>query len=185
MVRFDIDATTAEVSIYLVPGRAGRPGSAAWPAAEAWLGETRPALDTRLPRCLATIAPRIGFTGCAAFAANALSQEDSPMNKTIDIGGRLVGWTIGLLFVIAEMSATTTSRSIALEIVEAAAASGAHALKIQTYMPDFTMTLGVPQRAIGLFVAHGIANSIDRAVSREATIHRWDIEKFHVSDSKK
>jgi pseudaminic acid synthase len=49
-------------------------------------------------------------------------------------------------FVIAEMSGNhNQSLQRALEIVEAAARSGAHALKIQTYTPD-TMTLDLDER---------------------------------------
>lgn len=49
-------------------------------------------------------------------------------------------------FVIAEMSGNhNQSLARALEIVEAAARSGAHALKIQTYTPD-TMTLDLDER---------------------------------------
>ena len=49
-------------------------------------------------------------------------------------------------FVIAEMSGNhNQSLDRALEIVEAAAKSGAHALKIQTYTPD-TMTLDLDER---------------------------------------
>jgi len=49
-------------------------------------------------------------------------------------------------FIIAEMSANhNQSLDRALEIVEAAAKSGAHALKIQTYTPD-TMTLDLDER---------------------------------------
>ncbi len=49
-------------------------------------------------------------------------------------------------FVIAEMSGNhNQSLERALEIVEAAARSGAHALKIQTYTPD-TMTIDVNER---------------------------------------
>lgn len=49
-------------------------------------------------------------------------------------------------FVIAEMSGNhNQSLSRALEIVEAAAESGAHAIKIQTYTPD-TMTLDLDER---------------------------------------
>lgn len=57
--------------------------------------------------------------------------------------------TIGLghpPFVIAEMSGNHNgSLSRSLEIVEAAAKAGAHALKIQTYTPD-TMTLDLDER---------------------------------------
>ena len=49
-------------------------------------------------------------------------------------------------FVIAEMSGNhNQSLERALEIVEAAAKTGAHALKIQTYTPD-TMTLDIDER---------------------------------------
>jgi pseudaminic acid synthase len=49
-------------------------------------------------------------------------------------------------FVIAEMSGNhNQSLDRALAIVDAAAASGAHALKIQTYTPD-TMTLNISER---------------------------------------
>ena len=49
-------------------------------------------------------------------------------------------------FIIAEMSGNhNQSLKRALEIVEAAAKSGAHALKIQTYTPD-TMTLDLDER---------------------------------------
>jgi pseudaminic acid synthase len=63
----------------------------------------------------------------------------------IDIGGRMIG--IGNKpFVIAEMSGNhNQSLERALEIVEAAAKSGAHALKIQTYTPA-TMTLDIDER---------------------------------------
>ncbi|WP_200832410.1 hypothetical protein [Cognatazoarcus halotolerans] len=88
------------------------------------------------------------------------------MNKTIDIGGRLVGRD-HRPFVIAEMSGNhNQSLDRALEIVEAAAASGAHALKIQTYMPD-TMTLGDTATGYRFVCGAWSANSIDRAVSRK------------------
>jgi pseudaminic acid synthase len=52
----------------------------------------------------------------------------------------------GTPFVIAEMSGNhNQSLERALEIVEAAAKTGAHALKIQTYTPD-TMTLDLDER---------------------------------------
>jgi len=61
-------------------------------------------------------------------------------DQDIDIGGRLVGQRHHP-FVIAEMSGNhNQSLDRALQIVEAAARSGAHALKLQTYTAD-TMTL--------------------------------------------
>ena len=64
---------------------------------------------------------------------------------TVIIGNRSIGQN-HLPFVIAEMSGNhNLSLERALEIVEAAAKTGAHALKIQTYTPD-TMTLDLDER---------------------------------------
>lgn len=61
------------------------------------------------------------------------------------IGNREIG-TGHAPFIIAEMSGNhNQSLDRALEIVEAAAKTGAHALKIQTYTPD-TMTLDLDER---------------------------------------
>ncbi|MEC5162234.1 pseudaminic acid synthase [Janthinobacterium sp. CG_23.3] len=61
------------------------------------------------------------------------------------IAGRPIG-TGQAPFVIAEMSGNhNQSLARALEIVEAAARTGAHAIKIQTYTPD-TMTLDLNER---------------------------------------
>jgi pseudaminic acid synthase len=67
-------------------------------------------------------------------------------NRTkINIGGRTIGHGQPP-FIIAEMSGNhNQSLERALEIVEAAAKTGAHALKIQTYTPD-TMTLDLDER---------------------------------------
>jgi pseudaminic acid synthase len=63
----------------------------------------------------------------------------------IEIAGRKVGAS-STPFVIAEMSGNhNQSLERALEIVEAAAKTGAHALKIQTYTPD-TMTIDLDER---------------------------------------
>ncbi len=63
----------------------------------------------------------------------------------IKIAGRSVG-AGEMPFVIAEMSGNhNQSLERALEIVEAAANTGAHALKIQTYTPD-TMTIDLDER---------------------------------------
>jgi pseudaminic acid synthase len=62
---------------------------------------------------------------------------------------KIAGRTLGVdspPFIIAEMSGNhNQSLERALEIVEAAAKTGAHALKIQTYTPD-TMTLDLDER---------------------------------------
>lgn len=63
----------------------------------------------------------------------------------ISIGGRKIG-AGEPPFVIAEMSGNhNQSLERGLEIVEAAAKAGAHALKIQTYTPD-TMTIDLDER---------------------------------------
>jgi len=66
-------------------------------------------------------------------------------NQEFKIADRLIG--VGSPpFIIAEMSGNHNhSLERALEIVEAAARSGAHALKIQTYTPD-TMTIDIDER---------------------------------------
>lgn len=67
------------------------------------------------------------------------------MTEEFKIAGRMIGQNHAPL-VIAEMSGNhNQSLERALEIVEAAAKSGAHALKIQTYTPD-TMTLDLDER---------------------------------------
>ena len=66
-------------------------------------------------------------------------------SKNINIGGSVIGLQHPP-FVIAEMSGNhNQSLERALEIVEAVAKTGAHALKIQTYTPD-TMTLDLDER---------------------------------------
>ena len=68
------------------------------------------------------------------------------MMNVIEIGGRAIGQEQPP-FVIAEMSGNhNQSLERALEIVKAAARSGAHALKLQTYTAD-TMTLDISEGA--------------------------------------
>lgn len=65
--------------------------------------------------------------------------------KSIQIAGRHIGPN-HTPFIIAEMSGNhNQSLERALEIVEAVARTGAHALKIQTYTPD-TMTIDLDER---------------------------------------
>lgn len=67
------------------------------------------------------------------------------MGHTFNIAGCLIGRGHAP-FIIAEMSGNhNQSLERALDIVEAAAKTGAHALKIQTYTPD-TMTLDLDER---------------------------------------
>lgn len=67
------------------------------------------------------------------------------MSKIIKIADKFIGHNLPP-FVIAEMSGNhNQSLARALEIVEAVAKTGAHALKIQTYTPD-TMTLDLNER---------------------------------------
>ncbi|PIT76124.1 pseudaminic acid synthase [Limnohabitans sp. B9-3] len=67
------------------------------------------------------------------------------MTNILKIAGRSIGRGSSP-FIIAEMSGNhNQSLERALEIVEAAAKTGAHALKIQTYTPD-TMTLDLDER---------------------------------------
>jgi len=67
------------------------------------------------------------------------------MAESIKIDDRLIGKKYPP-FVIAEMSGNhNQSLGQAMEIVEAAARSGAHGLKIQTYTPD-TMTIDLDER---------------------------------------
>jgi pseudaminic acid synthase len=70
---------------------------------------------------------------------------ENKIMKSIEIAGREIGLSHPP-FIIAEMSGNhNQSLERALEIVESAAKTGAHALKIQTYTPD-TMTLDLNER---------------------------------------
>src|SRR5688572_20388359 len=77
------------------------------------------------------------------------------MSGPIRIAGRCIGREFPP-FVIAEMSGNhNQSLDRALAIVDAAARSGAHALKIQTYTAD-TMTLDIKDREFRISDPHSL-----------------------------
>jgi len=90
----------------------------------------------------------------------------------------IAGRTIGLEappFIIAEMSGNhNQSLARALEIVEAAAKTGAHALKIQTYTPD-TMTLDLDEREFHISDAKSLwaGTSLYKLYSQAYTPWEW------------
>ena len=94
--------------------------------------------------------------------------------KTIQIAGRDIGPNHPP-FIIAEMSGNhNQSLGRALEIVEAAAKAGAHALKIQTYTPD-TMTLDLDEREfhIGDSKSLWAGNSLYKLYGEAYTPWEW------------
>ena len=94
--------------------------------------------------------------------------------KTIKIAGREIGPNHPP-FVIAEMSGNhNQSLERALEIVEAAAKTGAHALKIQTYTPD-TMTLDLDEREFHIGDSNSLwaGNSLYKLYGEAYTPWEW------------
>lgn len=80
-------------------------------------------------------------------------------------------------FIIAEMSGNhNQSLDRALEIVEAAAKSGAHALKIQTYTPD-TMTLDLNEREFYIADADSLWKGKSLHQLYEEAYTPWDWHK--------
>ena len=95
-------------------------------------------------------------------------------NSEIIISGRTIGLSQSP-FIIAEMSGNhNQSLERALEIVEAAAKSGAHALKIQTYTPD-TMTLDLDEREFHISDPNSLwaGTSLYRLYSAAYTPWEW------------
>lgn len=92
----------------------------------------------------------------------------------ITIGNRKIG-TGETPFIIAEMSGNhNQSLERALEIVEAAARTGAHALKIQTYTPD-TMTLDLDEREFHISDSSSLwaGTSLHKLYSQAYTPWEW------------
>lgn len=101
------------------------------------------------------------------------------MNRIIDIGGRLVGEQ-AKPFIIAELSGNhQRSFAVAIKMIEAAAASGADAIKLQTYTAD-SMTLNLSE---GEFVIaekeslwHG--RTLHSLYQEAATPYEWHEKLF-------
>jgi N-acetylneuraminate synthase len=94
--------------------------------------------------------------------------------KTIKIAGREIGPNQPP-FVIAEMSGNHNhSLERALEIVDATAKTGAHALKIQTYTPD-TMTLDLDEREFHISDSKSLwaGNSLYKLYGEAYTPWEW------------
>ncbi len=92
----------------------------------------------------------------------------------ISIAGRLIGRSQPP-FVIAEMSGNhNQSLERALKIIEAAAKTGAHALKIQTYTPD-TMTLDLDEREFHISDPNSLwlGNSLYKLYGDACTPWEW------------
>lgn len=99
--------------------------------------------------------------------------------KSINIGGRLIG-VEETPFIIAEMSGNhDQSLEKALNIVEAAAAAGADALKIQTYTAD-TMTLNHDQGEFFIYESDSLwrGNSLHQLYSKAYTPWEWHASIF-------
>ena len=95
-------------------------------------------------------------------------------SQEINIAGRKIGAN-HQPFVIAEMSGNhNQSLERALEIVEAAAKTGAHALKIQTYTPD-TMTLDLDEREFHISDPNSLwaGNSLYKLYGEAYTPWEW------------
>ncbi|MEH0936221.1 pseudaminic acid synthase [Micromonospora psammae] len=96
------------------------------------------------------------------------------MTATVKIGPHAVG-TGERPFVVAEMSGNHNgSLDRALAIVDAVAASGAHALKLQTYTPD-TITIDVDTPAFRISDGHGLwgGENLYRLFARAHTPYEW------------
>ena len=86
------------------------------------------------------------------------------MSETIMIAGHAIGRS-HQPFIIAEMSGNhNQSLDRALAIVDAAAKSGAHALKLQTYTAD-TMTLEPQPRRVLYRRSQQPVDAVDRSTS--------------------
>ncbi|NVK57583.1 MAG: pseudaminic acid synthase [Alteromonadaceae bacterium] len=111
-----------------------------------------------------------------------MSQTDAP--ETIIIGGRQIGGQ-HTPFIIAELSGNhNQSLDTAKAMVKAAAESGAHAIKLQTYTAD-SMTLDVTEKGFVIeeqdSLWHGA--SLYSLYQKAATPYDWHAELFDYAKS--
>ncbi len=95
-------------------------------------------------------------------------------NTEVNIVGRFIGQNHSP-FIIAEMSGNhNQSLERALDIIEAAAKAGAHALKIQTYTPD-TMTIDLDEREFHISDPNSLwaGNSLYKLYGEAYTPWEW------------
>ena len=98
------------------------------------------------------------------------------MVKEVKIADKIIGGDYPP-FIIAEMSGNhNQSLERALHIVEVAAKTGAHALKIQTYTPD-TMTLNLDEREFHIGDPHSLWSGSSLYKLYEAAYTPWDWHK--------
>ncbi|WP_416305811.1 pseudaminic acid synthase [Neptunicella sp. SCSIO 80796] len=94
--------------------------------------------------------------------------------KDLDIGGRLVGAS-HKPFIIAELSGNHSQRlDLAIQMVEAAAAAGADAIKLQTYTAD-SMTLDVQSKGFVIEEQDSLwyGESLHALYQKAATPYDW------------
>ncbi|MBC3765033.1 pseudaminic acid synthase [Neptunicella marina] len=98
---------------------------------------------------------------------------------TIDIGGRQIGQGYEP-FIIAELSGNHSQQyDLALQMVEAAAKAGAHAIKLQTYTAD-SMTLDVKQKGFVIEETDSLwhGESLHALYKKAATPYEWHQKLF-------
>lgn len=105
--------------------------------------------------------------------------------KTITIGNKTVGPGLPP-FIIAEMSGNHgQSKEKAMALIDAAAETGAHAIKFQTYTPD-TITLDVHDNEFFIADANSLweGNSLYNLYKEAMTPWEWHKELFDYATSK-
>src|SRR3569833_1467266 len=144
VLRYDRMGHRATASVYLVPGRHGLGfGPELLKAGTQWLLKNWPEIEIIEAHILTRNRYSVKAFRSAGYSdLYFIFQADIRQGSSNELANREIGKNAPP-FIKAEMSGNhNQSLDRALEIVEAAAKAGAHALKIQTYTAD-TMTLNV------------------------------------------